>query len=92
VGEPRRVRVVVSGHVQGVFYRVSCARVARGRGLGGWVRNRPDGDVEAAFEGPPADVEALIAWCREGPPGARVVEVEVTDEPPEGAIAFEIVG
>jgi acylphosphatase len=84
----RRARVVVSGRVQGVFYRASCAREAEARGLTGWVRNRPGGDVEAVFEGLDAQVEAMIAWCREGPPAARVETIEIRDEPPEGERGF----
>ena len=63
----KRVHVFVSGRVQGVFYRVECANRARDAGLGGFVRNLPDGRVEAAFEGPAEDVDALVAWSREGP-------------------------
>jgi acylphosphatase len=88
----RRVRVVVRGRVQGVFFRASCASEARARGLGGWVRNLPDGRLEAAFEGPDADVETMVDWCRRGPPGARVDDVEVTDETPVGDIWFRVVG
>jgi acylphosphatase len=88
----RRVRVVVQGRVQGVFFRASCASEARARGLGGWVRNLPDGRLEAAFEGPDADVETMVDWCRRGPPGARVDDVEVTDETPVGDIWFRVVG
>jgi acylphosphatase len=88
----RRVRVVVRGRVQGVFFRASCASEARARGLGGWVRNLPDGRLEAAFVGPDADVETLVDWCRRGPPGARVDDVEVTDETPVGDIWFRVVG
>ena len=85
-----RRRVVVSGHVQGVFYRVSCAERARARGLAGWVRNLPDGRVEAVFEGPPDDVELLIAWCRRGPTGARVERTAIEDEPVTGATGFDV--
>ena len=85
-----RRRVVVSGHVQGVFYRASCAERARARGLAGWVRNLPDGRVEAVFEGPPDDVEALIAWCRRGPAGARVERADIEDEPVTGATGFDV--
>ena len=86
----RRVRVVVSGRVQGVFYRAECAQRARALGLGGCVRNLPDGRVEAAFEGPPPAVERMIAWCREGPPLARVEAVDVREEPPAGDRDFRI--
>ena len=75
-----RRRVVVSGRVQGVWFRDGCAREARARGVDGWVRNRADGSVEAAFEGDPSAVDAVVVWCREGPPRARVHDVEVFDE------------
>jgi acylphosphatase len=88
----RRVHVVVSGRVQGVFYRATCVRLARERGLSGWVRNRPDGRVEAVFEGPSDDVEAVVAWCRTGPPSARVEGVESWVEPPAGADGFHVTG
>jgi acylphosphatase len=80
----RRVRAVVRGKVQGVFFRASCRRRATGLGVAGWVRNRADGAVEALFEGTPEAVEELLAWCREGPSGASVRSVEVTEEQPTG--------
>jgi acylphosphatase len=86
-----RRRVLVDGRVQGVFFRQSCRREAELRGVTGWVRNRSDGRVEAVFEGSPDAVEAMVAWCRGGPPGARVDEVEVADEAAEGPSAFRIV-
>jgi acylphosphatase len=82
--------VLVDGRVQGVFFRESCRREAETRGVAGWVRNRSDGRVEAVFEGPPAAVEAMVAWCRHGPAGARVDEVEVADEPAERLAGFWI--
>lgn len=85
-----RCRVVVSGRVQNVWFRNSCGRLAEARGLAGWVRNRPDGKVEAAFEGPPAAVEALVTWCATGPPRARVVRVERFEELPTGESGFAI--
>jgi acylphosphatase len=80
--------VLVSGRVQGVFFRATCARRARTLGLGGSVRNMPDGRVEAVFEGPSEDVEAMVAWCRTGPEHARVDEVEVSEEPITGVHTF----
>lgn len=72
---PVRVRVVVRGVVQGVFFRDSCREQARAARVAGWVRNRADGTVEAEFEGPPAAVDAMVAWCRIGPTRARVDDV-----------------
>jgi acylphosphatase len=74
----------VSGRVQGVFFRVRTAEQARALGLRGWVRNLPDGRVEAVFDGPSGTVGSMIDWCRAGPPGARVSEVDVDPEPPSG--------
>ncbi|MDP9302342.1 MAG: acylphosphatase [Actinomycetota bacterium] len=88
----RRVRVIVSGHVQGVFFRTSCARAAEERGVAGWIRNRDDGSVEAVFEGPPGAVAALVAWCRAGPRGASVAGLESFDESPIGERGFRITG
>jgi acylphosphatase len=73
-------RVLVSGRVQGVFFRYTCAREAASVGLRGTVRNLVDGRVEALFQGPKPDVERLIAWCHEGPPAARVTDVSVAWE------------
>ncbi|MGZ4706827.1 MAG: acylphosphatase [Acidimicrobiales bacterium] len=81
--------MLVSGLVQGVFFRATCRRLARAEGLAGWVRNLPDGRVEACFEGPPDAVRRLIEWCGRGPDQARVSGVEVFDEPVSGAVAFD---
>jgi acylphosphatase len=85
-----RRRVVVEGRVQAVGFRVSCARRAVAAGLAGSVRNLPDGRVEAIFEGPPAGVDDLLAWCRRGPSSARVRNVRVSEELPLGATEFRI--
>jgi acylphosphatase len=85
-----RRRVVVRGTVQGVFFRASCQREATARGVAGWVSNRPDGAVEAVFEGEPAAVQALVSWCRQGPPRAEVSAVEVIEEQPEGLQDFSV--
>jgi acylphosphatase len=85
-----RRRVLVRGDVQGVGFRYSVARAARSRGVAGWVRNRPDGTVEAVFEGEPDAVESLVRLCRDGPRGAHVDQVEVVEEQPRGTGAFEI--
>ena len=82
----------VSGRVQGVFYRATCARLARDRGLAGSVRNRADGGVEAVFEGPPDAVQEMVSWCRRGPDLARVDELEVRDEEPIGEAGFRVTG
>ena len=80
-----RRRVVVRGDVQGVFFRDSTRKEAEARGVSGSVANRDDGAVEAVFEGPPDAVEALVAFCREGPSRASVEDVEVIEEQPEGS-------
>ena len=85
-----RRRVVVSGEVQGVFFRDTCRRVAVGEGVGGFVRNLPDGRVEACLEGEDEAVSRVVEWCRKGPSYARVTGVEVTDEEPRGDRGFEI--
>ena len=85
-----RRRVVVHGHVQGVFFRDSVRRQAQQRNVSGWVANRPDGTVEAVFEGEPDDVERLVAFCRKGPRGAQVESVDVTEENPEGVSGFTV--
>jgi acylphosphatase len=91
-GSMRRVRVVVSGRVQGVFFRVSCAERARALGVAGWVRNTHDRHVEAVFEGPDGAVEAMVAWCRVGPPGAQVAGLELNEVEPVGEDGFKITG
>jgi acylphosphatase len=85
-----RRRVVVKGSVQGVGFRYSTRREAQSHGVGGWVCNRPDGAVEAVFEGEPGRVERMVEVCRRGPRGASVVGVEVTDEEPEGVSDFTV--
>lgn len=86
----KRRRVLVAGRVQGVWFRDSMRREAERLALAGWVRNLPDGRVEAVFEGDDEAVERLRAWCNRGPSGARVTGVEERDEPPEGARGFVI--
>jgi len=75
-----RAKLVISGWVQGVYFRASARDVAYAQRLSGWVRNRMDGTVEAVVEGEKAAVQAFIAWCHNGPPGAEVTEVQVTME------------
>jgi len=79
-----RVRIHVSGRVQGVFYRSNTRRRALGLGLKGWVRNLPDGRVEAVVEGEEDQVDRLIQWCRRGPPSAVVTGLDVKPETPTG--------
>ena len=86
----KRALVVVRGSVQGVFFRAETRDRARSLGLAGWVRNAPDGTVEAAFEGDDDRVESMVEWCRRGPSGARVDDVEVAWVAPEGAEGFSI--
>jgi acylphosphatase len=85
-----RRRVVVRGHVQGVFFRETTRRRALADGVAGWVRNQPDGSVEAVFEGERDPVERLVAFAREGPRGARVDWVDVVSEEPEALEGFEV--
>ena len=87
---PTRVRVVVHGKVQGVFFRDTSRRMAVTRGVAGWVRNLPDGSVEAVFEGAEDHVQVMVEWCRKGPPLARVERVDTYPEQPEGLTGFTI--
>lgn len=80
-----RAHVLVSGHVQGVFFRGYTQRRANALGVTGWVRNQADGQVEAVFEGDEAKVSEIVAWCRQGPPNAWVTGVDVSYEPYTGA-------
>lgn len=85
-----RYRVLISGRVQGVAYRDSCRRMAEQHGVTGWVRNLPDGSVEAVFEGPSEDVRRLVDWSRRGPRFAKVADIRVHAEEPEGIGEFQI--
>ena len=87
---PRAVDVTVTGLVQGVFFRAETQHEAHRLGVAGWVRNEPDGSVAAHFEGDPDAVEAMVAWCRQGPRRARVDDVHVRDAEPSGASRFEV--
>jgi acylphosphatase len=80
----------VHGFVQGVYFRDTARRQAVAKGVAGWVRNNRDGTVEAVFEGEPDAVEQLVAFCHDGPRGARVDRVEVFEETPEGVSGFAI--
>jgi acylphosphatase len=86
----KRSRVLISGEVQGVYFRDTCRRVAAQRGVSGWVRNLRDGRVEAVFEGADDAVDAMVAWARRGPSSARVADVAVQPEPPEGLSGFAV--
>lgn len=87
---PTRRRLVVHGRVQGVAFRAATREAARCAGVHGWVRNRPDGSVEAVLEGAPDAVAELERFCERGPAAARVERLERIDEPPEGLVDFEI--
>ena len=84
------VDVTVTGLVQGVFFRAEAQREAHRLGVAGWARNEPDGSVAAHFEGDAGAVEAMVAWCREGPRRARVEAVDVRDTEPTGATGFDV--
>jgi acylphosphatase len=80
----RRVRVIVTGRVQGVAYRAATAFEARRLGVVGWVRNLPDGSVELEVEGAEAQIATMLGWCEVGPPAARVTAVTVSERVPLG--------
>lgn len=83
-------RLVVRGHVQGVFFRDSCREQAEAAGVSGWAANLPDGTVEVVLEGEPGDVRRLENWCREGTSSSRVEDVEVSEQSPKGLEGFEV--
>jgi acylphosphatase len=85
-----RRRVVIHGRVQGVFFRDTIRRLAQSRGMAGWVRNTPEGTVEAVFEGDADAVESLVRFAHEGPRGAVVERVEVAEEDPEALTEFQV--
>lgn len=85
-----RYRVVVTGEVQGVWFRESCRRQAVAVGVTGWVRNLRDGSVEAVLEGDPDAVERVMAWMRVGPPHAVVAHLDAHAEPPLGESSFAV--
>ena len=88
--EPVRRRVLVSGRVQGVWFRESCRDAAVAAGVTGWVRNLADGRVEVVLEGSAPAVDRVAAWCHEGPPRAQVDAVEVSTETPVGEAGFRV--
>jgi acylphosphatase len=85
-----RCRVRIHGHVQGVFFRAEARARAESLGVSGWVRNAEDGCVEAVFEGGEDRVESILSWCRRGPSGAQVDDVEVAWEEPSGETGFRV--
>jgi acylphosphatase len=87
----KRARVRATGLVQGVYFRAETQARARSLGVAGWVRNAPDGAVEAVFEGEDERVDSMVAWCRRGPAGARVEDVSVRWEEPLGDDGFHVV-
>jgi len=86
--EQVRVHLTVCGGVQGVFFRVSAVEEAGRLGLRGWVRNLPEGSVELVAEGRKQKIEQMIRWCRQGPPGARVQDVQVLWEKYQGSFEY----
>ena len=85
-----RKRVRAHGRVQGVFFRDSVRRAAASRGVAGWAENRPDGTVEAVFEGEFEAVERLVELCRDSPGSSEVERLEVADEEPDGLRGFDV--
>jgi acylphosphatase len=85
-----RVRVRVRGRVQGIFFRAEALARAESLGVAGWIRNAEDGSVEAVFEGDEERVESMVTWCRRGPAGARVDDLEVVREGPMGETGFRV--
>lgn len=83
-------RVIVSGRVQGVYFRDTCRSTAALHGVRGWVRNLPDGTVEALFEGKPEAVDRMVDWAHDGSPAARVHDVRVVEETPQELTGFEV--
>jgi acylphosphatase len=90
MSETVRARAVINGRVQGVFFRAETRDVARRLGLDGWVMNRPDGAVEAVFEGARESVQEALDWSEKGPPSAHVGSVDVTWEEPAGEKGFKV--
>ena len=86
----KRVHVRIRGRVQGVFFRAEARARAESLGLAGWVRNADDGSVEGLFEGDAERVDSMVEWCRRGPGGARVEDVEVESEEPTGETGFHV--
>jgi acylphosphatase len=90
MSERTRAHVYVTGKVQGVYFRATTRDTAREQGVDGWVRNLDDGRVEAVFEGPETDVEAMVEFCHEGSSAAHVEDVDVTYEQPQDEDGFHV--
>jgi acylphosphatase len=86
----KRAQIRIRGQVQGVFFRAEARARAESLGVAGWVRNAEDGSVEAVFEGDEQRVDSMVDWCRRGPSGARVDDVEVETEQPKGETGFSV--
>ena len=86
----KRAQIRIRGQVQGVFFRAEARARAESLGVAGWVRNAEDGSVEAVFEGDVQRVDSMVDWCRRGPSGARVDDVEVETEQPKGETGFSV--
>jgi acylphosphatase len=86
----RRVHARIQGRVQGVFFRAEAQARAESLGVAGWIRNAPDGSVEAVFEGEAEQVDSMVDWCRRGPAGAQVQDVEAVPEEPVGEQGFSV--
>ena len=84
------MHVWIRGRVQGVFFRAEARARAESLGLAGWIRNAEDGSVEAVFEGDEERVRSMVEWCRRGPAGARVEDVEAETEEPTGETGFRV--
>jgi acylphosphatase len=87
----KRLHLRIRGTVQGVWFRESVRQEAEIGGVSGWVRNNPDGSVEAVFEGHPLAVDRLAKWCRRGPDRAHVLDLEAADEEPQGEKGFRVI-
>ncbi len=84
MADKKRVHAIISGRVQGVFFRMETKKQANANGVCGWVKNLPDGRVEAIFEGEKTAVDNVVAWCHQGPAAANVTDVKTSEEPVAG--------
>jgi acylphosphatase len=88
-GHVVRRHLILTGHVQGVFFRASVAEAAGNEGVAGWAANRDDGSVEVVLEGPADAVASVVGYCRTGPVNARVDSADVREETPQGLSGFQ---